>query len=43
MLIIKIGKRSYGGSKKKLQKIIASDEKIMKILKEINELREEKW
>lgn len=39
----KNGKRAYGGSKKKLQKIIVNDEKIKELLEKINELREEKW
>jgi DNA-binding MarR family transcriptional regulator len=32
--------KSYGGSKKKLQKMIASDEKIKEILRKISELRD---
>lgn len=37
------GKRSYGGSTKKIKKIIETDEKIQGILKQINDLVEEKW
>ena len=37
------GRRSYGGIKKKLQKIIETDDKIQKILKKINELRDEDY
>jgi DNA-binding CsgD family transcriptional regulator len=35
------GIRSYGGSKKKIQKIISSDTKIKEILRKISELRDE--
>ena len=36
-------KRTYGGTKKKLNKIIANDEKIKAILKRMSEIREEKF
>jgi DNA-binding CsgD family transcriptional regulator len=39
----KNGKRIYGGAKKKLNKIIQSDERIMEILRMIANVREEKW
>lgn len=39
----KNGKKSYGGSKRKLLKIIEKDEKIQKLIAEINEIRTEKW
>ena len=39
----KNGKRVYGGAKKKLNKIIQSDERIMEILRMIANVREEKW
>ena len=37
------GKTIYGGSKKKLNKIIQSDQRIIDILDKINALRAEKW
>lgn len=39
----KNGKKIYGGAKKKINKIIQSDEKIMKILQRIAEVRDERW
>lgn len=39
----KNSRRVYGGSKKKINKIIQSDEKIIEILKNMSALREEKW
>lgn len=39
----KNGRRSYGGSSKKLLKIIEGDAKIQELLLKIAELREEKW
>jgi RNA polymerase sigma factor (sigma-70 family) len=39
----KNGKRIYGGAKKKINKIIQSDEKITEILREMSELRAEAW
>lgn len=36
-------KKTYGGTHKKLNKVIESDEKIIDILKRITELRAEKW
>lgn len=39
----KNGKKIYGGAKKKINKIIQSDEKIKKILAEMQACREEKW
>lgn len=39
----KNGRKIYGGAKKKINKIIQNDEKIMEILRRISELREEKW
>ena len=36
-------KTSYGGSKKKIKKIIENDEKIKSILARMNARREEKW
>ncbi len=39
----KNGKKVYGGAKKKIHKIIQSDEKIIEILKKMSELRESKW
>lgn len=39
----KNGKKVYGGAKKKINKIIQSDEKIMEILLEMAELRDEVW
>lgn len=36
-------KRVYGGSLKKIRKILDTDEKILSILSKIKELREEKW
>lgn len=37
------GKRVYGGSLKKIKKIIETDLKINEILEKIKELREERW
>lgn len=39
----KNGKRVYGGSKKKINKIIELDSKIKEILNKIRELRDERW
>lgn len=39
----KNGKKVYGGAKKKINKIIQSDEKITEILRKIAEVRENKW
>jgi predicted transcriptional regulator len=39
----KNGKTIYGGSKKKLMKIIEKDEKIKQILDKMSEIRMEKW
>jgi DNA-binding CsgD family transcriptional regulator len=39
----KNGKKIYGGARKKIRKIIESDERIKNILNKIRELREEKW
>lgn len=39
----KNGKKIYGGAKKKINKIIQSDEKITEILLKIAEVRENKW
>ncbi len=39
----KNGKKVYGGAKKKINKIIQSDEKIIEILREMAEIRDEKW
>lgn len=39
----KNGKRVYGGARKKIRKIIESDEKIKEILQKISEVREEKY
>jgi len=39
----KNGKKVYGGAKKKINKIIQSDEKIMEILRKMSEVRSEKW
>jgi predicted DNA-binding protein YlxM (UPF0122 family) len=39
----KAHKRSFGGSKKKLNRIIDTDEKIIEILRKMAELRSEKW
>lgn len=39
----KNGKKIYGGAKKKINKIIQSDEKITEILVEMAELRDECW
>lgn len=39
----KNGKRVYGGSKKKINKIIQNDQKIIDILKKISAVRDEKW
>ena len=37
------GRRNYGGSKRKLLKIIETDEKIKEILKKINDIIEYRW
>jgi RNA polymerase sigma factor (sigma-70 family) len=37
------GKKSYGGSKKKIIMLVESDQKIKKILEKINQLQDEKW
>ena len=39
----KNGKRTYGGARKKLKKIIEMDDKIKEILRKMSELREQKW
>jgi DNA-binding CsgD family transcriptional regulator len=39
----KNGKQIYGGSRKKLRKIIENDDRIKNILKRISELRDENW
>lgn len=39
----KKGRRIYGGSEKKIKKIVETDPKIKEILKELSELREKKW
>lgn len=39
----KNGKKIYGGAKKKINKLIQNDEKIMEILRKIADVREEKW
>jgi DNA-binding CsgD family transcriptional regulator len=39
----KNGKKIYGGARKKIRKIIENDEKIKSILKQMAEVREEKW
>ena len=39
----KNGKRIYGGSSKRLRKIIDSDDKIKIILDKMSKIREEKW
>jgi len=39
----KNGRRSYGGAKRKIQKLIQNDPKIQEILKKIAELRDENW
>jgi DNA-binding CsgD family transcriptional regulator len=39
----KHGKRVYGGCRKKIRKIIETDEKIKDILKRMQEIRMEKW
>lgn len=36
-------RKTYGGSARKLRKIIENDEAIQKILKRISELRDENW
>jgi DNA-binding CsgD family transcriptional regulator len=38
-----VGRKSYGGSTKKIKKIVETDEKIQAILKRIGEIKEEKW
>lgn len=37
------GKISYGGSFRRLKKLIEEDEKILTILKQISDLRDESW
>ena len=37
------GRTTYGGAKKKLKKIIQSDEKIIEILRKMMEIRDEEW
>lgn len=39
----KNNRKVYGGTKKKLNKIIENDEKIIEILKKMAEIRESKW
>jgi len=39
----KKGRRIYGGTRKKIRKIIENDDKIKDILKKMSELRESKW
>lgn len=39
----KNGKKIYGGARKKIKKIIESDEKIKEILDQMSAVREEKW
>lgn len=39
----KKGRRIYGGTRKKIRKIIESDDKIKDILKKMSELRESRW
>ena len=39
----KNGKKVCGGARKKIRKIIESDEKIKEILRKMQECREEKW
>ena len=39
----KNGKRVYGGARKKIRKIIESDQAIKDILQKMQEFREEKW
>lgn len=39
----KNGKRVYGGTRKKIRKIIESDEKIKDILQKMDEIRASKW
>jgi predicted transcriptional regulator len=39
----KNGKKIYGGARKKIRKIIENHEKIKSILKQMAEVREEKW
>jgi predicted DNA-binding protein YlxM (UPF0122 family) len=39
----KNGKRVYGGSRKKIRKIIETDERIKDILRKIQECRDNKW
>jgi DNA-directed RNA polymerase specialized sigma subunit len=37
------GKKSYGGSKKKIIMLVENDPKIKKILEKINQIQEDKW
>lgn len=39
----KNGKKIYGGARKKIRKIIESDDKIKEILQKMREVRDEKW
>jgi hypothetical protein len=39
----KNGKKVYGGARKKIRKIIETDERIKEILKKMQDCREEKW
>lgn len=39
----KNGKRVYGGTTKKIRKIIENDEKIKEILRKMQEIRENQW
>jgi len=39
----KNGRRTYGGSKRKILKLIENDEKIKEILAKMSEIRELKW
>lgn len=39
----KNGKRVYGGTRKKIRKIIESDERIKEILQKMDEIRSSKW
>jgi predicted transcriptional regulator len=39
----KNGKKVYGGSKKRIRKIIENDERVRDILRRISDLRDENW
>lgn len=39
----KKGRKAYGGTKKKIKKILENDEEIKEILKEMEQLRVERW